>query len=100
MSSWRLKQPPSSSCLQETGSSVSGESQSSSEDTYLLYSSLNSMMKEELRESGFIGGGRTLWMLEWLRELKEGQGEISCPRGGGREVEGSRDWSAQALQGR
>ena len=57
------------------------------------------MMKEELRESGPIGGGRTLWMVVWLRELKEGQGEISWWRGGEREVEGSRDWSVQALQG-
>ena len=38
-------------------------------------------------------------MVVWLRELKEGQGEISWGRGGEREVEGSRDWSAQALQG-
>jgi len=56
------------------------------------------MTKDELRESGPMRGGRTLWMVEWLRELNEGQGEISCGRvGGGREVEGNGDWSAHAL---
>jgi len=36
---------------------------------YLLWSSWNSMTKDELRESGPMRGGRTLWMVEWLREL-------------------------------
>ncbi len=33
------------------------------------------MMKEEFRELLVRGGGTSLWMVLWLREEKEGQGE-------------------------
>ena len=59
------------------------------------------MTNEEEREFRERRGGTTLWMVEWLREVKEGQGDIPVDGGDWREVdgEGRMDWSTHALEG-